>query len=69
MVLGINPRKRLRFLIHLRQRTILSTVDGRTVTMLLCPDSIRTQTIREVGHGDRWDRRLLVLWDVVHRMQ
>jgi hypothetical protein len=26
----------------------LSTVDGRSVTMLLCPDSIRNQTIREV---------------------
>ena len=48
MVLGINPRKRLRFLIHFAATHQLSTVDGRTVTMLLCPDSIRNQTIREV---------------------
>jgi hypothetical protein len=40
-------------------------VDGRTVTMLLSLNSIKNQT-KGGGHGDRWDRRLLALWDDVH---
>jgi hypothetical protein len=50
-------------------------VDGRTVTMLLSlcfylyafiSQRHKKPNNKGGGHGDRWDRRLLALWDDVH---
>jgi hypothetical protein len=49
MVLDINPSQAIEILIGFAATHHLSTVDRRTVTMLLCPDSIRKQAIREVA--------------------
>jgi hypothetical protein len=49
-----------------RQRTIHPQVDDRSVIMVLSPHATRNPNNKGGGRGDRWDRRVLALWDDVH---